>query len=182
MEGDREKETSEIRYNVQQLRSNQSSSEGRSLLTTELLSNTKGRIDANHDTFHQTADRQSAQATAEFLQLQDALGKETKARKTAKGPFSVDNIDSMITPNTKLFICNMEKTSHEYYSDLKYLFITSDATQQKTLKVKGYGFILQISSYITTLVLLPLCETRDGWMDGQHGKWTVLLFYPCSHS
>jgi len=63
----------------------------------------------------------------------------------------------------------MEKTSHEYYSDLKYLFITSDATQQKTLKVKGYGFILQISSYITTLVLLPLCETRDGWMDG----WTT---------
>lgn len=58
MEGGREKETSEIRYNVQQLQSNQSSSEGRSRLKTDLLRNTKGRIDANHGTFHQTADRQ----------------------------------------------------------------------------------------------------------------------------
>lgn len=94
-----------------------------------------------------------------------ALGKETKERKTAKDPFNVDNINSMITPNMKLFICNMEKTSHECYSDLKYLVITSDAIQQKTLKVKGYRFILQISSHITILVLLPLCETQDGWMD-----------------
>lgn len=59
----------------------------------------------------------------------------------------------------------MEKMSHKCYSDLKYLVITSDATQQKTLKVKGYRFILQISSHITILVLLPLCETQDGWMD-----------------